>query len=255
MAQPTHITKGTPFMAEYDPKDAALIARMGADTSLNATAYDLITKIAGYRYSYNFSWLGRPIIQYPQDMIAMQEIIWRVKPDIIIETGIAHGGSLIFYASMLELLGGGGQVLGIDIDIREHNRQAIEEHPMHKRITMMQGSSIDEKVIVDVRAFAQGRKCVLVTLDSNHTHEHVLAELQSYAPLVTEGSYLVVFDTIVEEMPEGFYPDRPWAKGNNPRTAVWEYLKTTDRFEIDKEIEDKLVITAAPDGYLRCVKA
>jgi cephalosporin hydroxylase len=241
-------------MAEHDPKDIALIARMGADASLNATANDLLTKIAEYRYSYNFSWLGRPIIQYPQDMIAMQEIIWQVKPDLIIETGIAHGGSLVFYASMLELLGGQGQVLGIDIDIREHNRRAIEQHPMSKRITMMQGSSIDERLAADVREFARGKDRVLVTLDSNHTHDHVLAELHLYSPLVTKDSYLVVFDTIVEDMPEGFYPDRPWSKGNNPMTAVREFMKTTDRFEFDTEITHKLVISAAPDGYLRCVK-
>jgi cephalosporin hydroxylase len=241
-------------MAEHDPKDTALIARMGADASLNATANDLLTKIAEYRYSYNFSWLGRPIIQYPQDMIAMQEIIWQVNPDLIIETGIAHGGSLVFYASMLELLGGQGQALGIDIDIREHNRQAIEQHPMSKRITMMQGSSIDEGLVAGVREFARGKERVLVTLDSNHTHDHVLAELQLYSPLVTKDSYLVVFDTIVEEMPDDFYPDRPWSKGNNPMTAVREFMETTDRFEIDTEITNKLVISAAPDGYLRCVK-
>ncbi len=206
------------------------------------------------KYSYNFTWLGRPIIQYPQDIIAMQEIIWQVKPNLIIETGIAHGGGLIFYASMLELLGGDGQVLGIDIDIREHNRVEIERHPMFKRITMIEGSSIDEDVVQKVRDFAKDKKRVLVALDSMHTHEHVLKELELYSPLVTKGSYLVVFDTIIEDMPDGFFPDRPWGKGNNPKTAVWEFMKNNDRFEIDKEIENKLLITVAPDGYLRCIK-
>jgi cephalosporin hydroxylase len=241
-------------MAGNDPKDTTLIARMGDDSSLQTVARELMTKITEYRYSYNFSWLGRPVIQYPQDLIAMQEIIWQVKPDLIIETGIAHGGSLVFYASMLELLAGQGQVLGIDIDIRQHNKQAIEEHPMSKRISMMQGSSIDEALVAHVREFARGKERVLVTLDSNHTHDHVLAELQHYAPLVTKDSYLVVFDTIVEDMPDDFYPDRPWSKGNNPKTAVREFMKTSDRFEIDTEITNKLLITAAPDGYLRCVK-
>ncbi len=206
------------------------------------------------KYSYNFSWMGRPIIQYPQDIIAMQEIIWNVKPDLIIETGIAHGGSLIFYASMLELVGGDGAILGIDIDIREHNRREIEKHPMFKRITMIEGSSVDQDVIKEVYKHAQGKKCVLVALDSLHTHDHVLQELELYSPLVTRGSYCVVFDTIVEDMPEIYSSDRPWGRGNNPKTAVWEFLKKNDRFAVDRKIENKLLITAAPDGYLRCVK-
>lgn len=207
-----------------------------------------------HKYSYNFSWMGRPIIQFPQDIIAMQEIIWQVKPDLIVETGIAHGGSLIFYASMLELIGEGGQILGIDVDIRQHNRVEIEKHPMFKRITMIEGSSIDEEIAKQVFDFAKGNSRVLVVLDSNHTHDHVLKELELYSPLVTKDSYLVVFDTVVEDMPEDFFPDRPWGKGNNPKTAVWEFLKTNKRFEIDKDIEAKLLITVAPDGYLKCVE-
>jgi cephalosporin hydroxylase len=209
---------------------------------------------AQFKYSYNFTWLGRPIIQFPQDILAMQEIIWRVKPDLIIETGIAHGGSLIFYASMLELIGDHGQVLGIDIDIRDHNRVEIEKHPMFKRIRMIQGSSVDGEVVRQTYQFAQRRDSVLLALDSNHTHEHVLKELELYSPLIKKGSYLVVFDTIIEDMPEDFFPDRPWGKGNNPKTAVWEFLKTNDRFVIDREIENKLLITVAPDGYLKCIK-
>ena len=177
-----------------------------------------------------------------------------MKPDLIIETGIAHGGSLIFYASMLELLGNNGQVLEIDIDIREHNRVEIEKHPMYKRITMIEGSSIDENVVQNVRDFAKDKKKVLVALDSMHTHDHVLKELELYSPLVTKGSYIVVFDTIIEDMPKDFFPDRPWSKGNNPKTAVWEFMKNNDRFEIDKKIENKLLITVAPDGYLKCTK-
>lgn len=230
------------------------IKEMGHDSEVRLIGKNFIRKTAKYSYSYNFSWLGRPIIQFPQDMIAMQEIIWKVKPDLIIETGIAHGGSLIFYASMLELLGDGGQVLGIDIDIREHNRVEIEKHPMFKRITMIEGSSIDEEVAEQVHNFAKDKKRVMVFLDSMHTHDHVIRELKLYSPLVTKGSYLVVFDTIIEDMPEDFFPDRPWGKGNNPKTAVREFLKTNDRFEIDKELENKLLITVAPDGYLKCIK-
>ncbi|MCT7961323.1 cephalosporin hydroxylase family protein [Laspinema sp. D1] len=210
------------------------------------------------KYSYNFSWLGRPIIQYPQDIIATQELIWSVQPDLIIETGIAHGGSLIFSASMLELNAACGgpqdaEVLGLDIDIRQHNREAIENHPMFKRISMIQGSSIDPEIIEQVKAKAANKKKILVCLDSNHTHDHVLAELEAYAALVSVGSYCVVFDTIIEDLPDDMFGDRPWGKGNNPKTAVWEYLKTHPQFEIDKTIQHKLLITVAPDGYLKRV--
>lgn len=204
-------------------------------------------------YSYNFTWMGRPIIQYPQDMIAMQEIIWEVKPDLIIETGIAHGGSIIYYASILELIGK-GEVLGIDIDIREHNRKEIEQHPMSKRINMLQGSAISNEIIEQVKTYAAGKKTVMVCLDSNHTHDHVLKELQLYAPFVTVGSYLVAFDTIVEDLPADLYKDRPWSIGDNPKTAVHEFLKSNDGFVINKEVDNKLLVSVAPDGYLKRIK-
>jgi len=227
--------------------------------NLVQAANDFMRKSTNPKYSYNFSWLGRPVIQYPQDMIAMQEIIWQVQPNLIIETGIAHGGSLIFSAAMLELnaaCGGpkGAEVLGIDIDIRKHNRAAIEAHPMFKRIAMIEGSSISEEVLRQVRQVAKDKETVLVVLDSTHTHEHVLAELQAYAPLVSVGSYCCVFDTIIEDLPDDMFPDRPWGPGNNPKTSVWEYLKTHPEFEIDKSIENKLLMTVAPDGYLKRVR-
>lgn len=224
-----------------------------SNKSLKEVSVSFTNATINAKYSYNFTWLGRPIIQYPQDIIAMQEIIWRVKPDLIIETGIAHGGSLIFYASMLELLGGDGHVVGIDIDIRKHNRVEIEKHPMFKRITMIEGSSTDEKIVEELRQMAGGKR-VLVCLDSNHTHEHVLRELELYAPLVSVGSYCVVFDTIIEDMPKGTYSDRPWDVGNNPKTAVQEYLKEHGEFVVDGEMENKLLITVAPGGYLKRVR-
>jgi len=210
-------------------------------------------------YSYHFEWLGRPIIQYPQDIVQFQEIVWRTKPDLIIETGIAHGGSLVLSASMLALLEISSpppkhnkrMVLGIDIDIRKHNRKAIEAHPLAKKIKMLEGSSIDENLVKEVRDFAKNFQSIMICLDSNHTHEHVLRELELYAPLTSVGNYCIVWDTVVEDMPEGSTPDRPWGKGNNPKTAVWEYLKTHTEFEIDKDIQNKLLITVAPDGYLR----
>jgi cephalosporin hydroxylase len=224
------------------------------DIRLQKSSKDFMEDSIRTKYSYNFSWMGRPIIQYPQDIIAMQEIIWNVRPDLIIETGIAHGGSLIFYASMLELLGSNGKVIGIDIDIREHNRLEIKNHPMFKRITMIEGSSIEDSTIEQVRRFAQGKNRVLVCLDSLHTHDHVLKELEVYSPMVSLGSYCVVFDTIVEDLAEEYSLDRPWGKGNNPKTAVWKFLEGNERFVIDKDIENKLLITVCPDGYLKCVK-
>ena len=255
-------------MSEFNKEVEQRILANGKDQNLINAAAQFMVLSTTPQYSYNFSSLGRPIIQYPQDMVAMQEIIWAVKPDLIIETGIAHGGSLILSASMLALLDmcdaiegkkdlnpsiSKRKVLGIDIDIRQHNREAIESHPMSSRIKMIQGSSISSEVIDEVRAFAGSYKKVLVCLDSNHTHEHVLAELEAYARLVSVGSYCVVFDTIVEDMPKEKYPNRPWGPGDNPKTAVWEYLKTHQEFQIDKGVDNRLLISVAPDGYLKRV--
>ncbi|MGH8052126.1 MAG: cephalosporin hydroxylase family protein [Arenimonas sp.] len=231
------------------------------DQAWKKLSLEWLTSAFEKKYMYNYSWMGVPVIQNPNDLMVMQELIWAIKPEIIIETGIAHGGSLIFYASMLDLIGA-GQVIGVDIDIRAHNREVIEAHPMSERIQMLEGSSIDPLIIEQVKAFSHGKR-TMVVLDSNHTHDHVLAELKAYAPLTSTGSYCVVFDTIVEDLPDSMFPDRPWAQGNNPKTAVWQYLgelKDSGRaaedglplnFEIDKTIECKLMITVAPDGYLK----
>jgi cephalosporin hydroxylase len=234
--------------------DDETIRRMGADASVREAALELVAKTLPYRYSYNFSWMGRPVIQLPADLIATQEVIFSVRPQLVIETGIAHGGSLIHSASILELIGGEGRVLGVDIDIRAHNRQAIDAHPMRKRIEMIEGSSIDPSVAEKVREAAKGKERVLVILDSMHTHDHVLEELKLYAPLATVGSYCIVFDTIIEDLPGDTYPDRPWGKGNNPKTAVHAFVKSDPRFVIDHELESKLLMTAAPDGWLKRVR-
>jgi len=251
---------------QFAERVADNIEGLGADSQLGRETIRWIERANLYGYTYNFTALGRPVIQFPQDIVAMQELIWRVRPDLIVETGIAHGGSLILYASMLAMLDycdaisvgelldprkPKRRVLGVDIDIRDHNRAAIEAHPMANRIDMIQGSSIDPVVITQVREQASSAKCVLVVLDSNHTHRHVLQELQAYAPLVSVGSYCVVFDTLIEDMPAGSFPDRPWDKGDNPKTAVWEYLKGHPELEIDTGIQHKLLITVAPDGYLK----
>jgi len=243
------MTEHERFLAER----AENIRAQGQDKALVKAGLDFVGSTGKYKYSYNFSWMGRPIIQFPQDMVAMQELIWEVKPEIIVETGIAHGGSLIYYASILELMGGEGFVLGVDIDIRAHNRAAIEAHPMAKRILMVQGSATDQAIADQVAAIAKGKRA-LVCLDSNHTHEHVLAELRLYSPLVKAGSYLVVFDTVVEDMPADAFPDRPWGQGDNPKTAVRQFLAENDRFVVDRDIEHKLLFTVCPEGYLKCVK-
>jgi cephalosporin hydroxylase len=245
------------------------IDAMGRDQNLSELSLQWLNQANTNKYSYHFEWMGRPIIQYPQDLQALQELIWQIKPDLIIETGIAHGGSLVFSASMLAQLdicdaieAGANfdpkvshrRVLGIDIDIRDHNRKAIEAHPMASRIQMIQGSSIAPDIVAQVHAVAANYSRVLVILDSNHTHAHVLAELQSYAPLTSVGSYCCVFDTVIEDMSKEMFPDRPWGPGDNPKTAVWEYLKTNSDFEIDKSIQNKILITVAPDGYLKRVR-
>lgn len=232
-----------------------MIERMASDAELAQLTRAWFERSCRFQYTYHFSWLGLPIIQLPQDIMATQEIIWDVKPDLIIETGIAHGGSLILWSSLMELLGGDGAVIGIDIEIRPHNRTAMEAHPLAKRITMIEGSSVAPHVVERVRNFARGRKAVMVMLDSSHSHDHVRRELDLYAPLITAGSYLVVFDTAVEQLPEDFFPNRPWKRGNSPATAVADFLRSTDRFEVDRTMERKLMFTVAPGGYLRCVKS
>jgi cephalosporin hydroxylase len=246
-------------MNDFEREVAGRVEANGKDAPQRAAAGQFMATSFAAKYSYNFSWLGRPIIQYPQDVLAMQELIWSVQPELIIETGIAHGGSLIFSASMLELNAACGgpadaRILGIDIDIRAHNRAAIEAHPMMRRITMIEGSSVAPQVVAAIRAHTVGKKSVLVCLDSNHTHDHVLAELEAYAPMTTVGSYCVVFDTIVEDLPQALSGDRPWGPGDNPKTAAREFLATHPEFEIDRRIDRQLLIGVAPEGYLRRVR-
>lgn len=244
------------------------IKKMGSEQELKKVVNQFMELTGSHKYSYNFSHLGRPIIQYPQDIVAVQEMIWEVRPDLIIETGIAHGGSLILSASMLAMLDmceaidtgmvidpakSKRKVIGIDIDIRDHNRVKIEAHPMYSRIEMLEGSSTEKGVVTRVQKIASEFNTVMVFLDSNHTHEHVLNELQIYAPLVSLGSYCVVFDTILEDLPD-ILPGRPWNKENNPKTAVRQYLKNHPEFEVDHRLQNKLLVTVAPEGYLKRVR-
>ncbi|KAB2640279.1 MAG: cephalosporin hydroxylase [Verrucomicrobia bacterium] len=253
---------------QFKQEQSDRITALGEDAALKELSRQWVEETMRRQYVYNFSWLGRPIIQYPQDIMGLQELVWATRPDLIIETGIAHGGSLILSASLLALLDMSDaiadkrsfdpsqsqrKVLGIDIDIRPHNQAAIQAHPMASRIQMIQGSSIAEEVTAQVREIAKPYQRVMVCLDSMHTHHHVLAELEAYAPMVTKDCYCVVLDTFVEDMPESFFADRPWNVGNNPKTAIWEYLKTHPEFVVDKSVENKLLITVAPDGFLKRV--
>lgn len=241
---------------KFEKRNKGFIKKLGKNQSLKKLSKKWMMESSLDEYSYHFRWLGLPIIQFPQDIIALQEIIWKVKPDLIIETGIARGGSLIFSASMLELIGK-GNVLGIDVDIRKENMKNILKHPLSKRIKMIEGSSIDKSVVNKVYKIAEKKKKILVMLDSNHSHNHVLSELNAYSKLVKKGSYLIIFDTIIEDIPKKYSKKLMkgnWSKTDNPKTAVHEFLKENKKFEIDREIEDKLLITVAPDGFLRCIK-
>lgn len=251
---------------QFDAERQARLAAYAKDDGFKALSRQWLQQSMYKKYVYNYDWLGRPIIQYPQDMVAIQDLVWTVRPDLIIETGIAHGGSLILSASMLAMLDmcdaiesgtiidprkSERKVIGVDIDIRPHNRAAIEAHPMASRIHMIQGSSIGADTVAQVTAAAQGYKKVMVFLDSMHTHDHVLGELDAYSPLVSSGSYCVVFDTFVEDMPPQFFADRPWDVGNNPKTATRQWLKKHPDFTVDHDMESRLMVTVAPEGFLK----
>ena len=227
---------------------------MAKDEELKKLSLKWMLHADKYKYTYNFTWMGRPIIKFPSDMIVQQEIMWKLKPDLIIETGIAHGGSIIFSASMIEMMGIDGEVVGVDIDIRKHNKRLIKSHPMFNRITMYEGSSVDPKILEKVKEHTKNKKCVMVILDSNHTHEHVLKELMLYTPLVTVGSYCILPDTFIEFFPSGYssnHNKRPWDVGNNPYTAMKAFLKEKNNFSIDQDLSNKAVITETIDGYLK----
>jgi cephalosporin hydroxylase len=238
---------------EFEARNRQMLETMAADRDLQAASIDWIERTVPYEYAYHFTWMGLPIIQLPADILALQEIIFRVRPRLIVETGVARGGSMVYYASLLELLGGDGRVLGVEIALRPHNRRAIESHPLARRIDIVDGSSISPAVVEQVRARAAGRQPILVILDSNHTHAHVLQELELYGPLVTKGSYMVVLDTVVEDVKDDLYPGKDYRRGDNPKTAVREFLARSSRFAVDPEFDRKLLLSAAPGGYLRCI--
>ena len=234
-----------------DPRDPERSAAMAADPDVIAAVRTLNAKAFEYRYYLNFRWLGRPIVQYPQNIIALQEIVWETRPTLIVETGVAHGGSLILYASLFQLMDLPGEVVGVEIELRPHNEKAIAEHPMSPRIRVVKGSSTDPAVVAEVAAIASRHERVMVVLDSFHSHEHVAAELAVYAPLVTAGNYLVVMGTAVGELPPGLDIQRAWNHERNPKSALDEWLAAGQPFEVDRGLTERLVLSDGPGGYLR----
>jgi cephalosporin hydroxylase len=227
------------------------ISELSRSQDLQDMGVKLMRDSAPHRYAYNFDWLGIPAIQLPTDLIAMQEIIWAYKPEVIIETGVAHGGSLVFYASMLSLLGNNGFVVGVDIEIRKHNRDVLESHPMYDKIKLVEGSSTSPDTLAKIQALVGNRRA-LVILDSDHSRDHVLQELYAYEQFVAVGGYIVVMDTTLEDQPDNFIVNRPWDKLNNPKTAVREFLNSrAGHWLADRKIDGKLLMTVCREGFLQ----
>jgi cephalosporin hydroxylase len=239
---------------EFKQQRIASIRALRTNSDLIDRSNKLFREMANARYMYNFDWLGLPIIQFPQDILAAQELIWRVRPGAIVETGVARGGSVIFSASMLQLLDGDGIVVGVDVEIRPQNKEAIGRHPLARRVRLVEGSSTDPAVFGQVRGHIGTRAPAMVFLDSNHTHDHVLAELRLYSQIVDRGSYIIVYDSVIDLLPAEDFRDRPWGPGNNPRTAIHAFLTENDRFEIDQDMSAKLLLTCCPDGFLMCTR-
>ena len=234
-----------------EPRDPQRSAAMANDPEVIAAVRTLNAKAFEYKYYLNFRWLGRPIVQYPQDVIAFQEIVWETKPTLIVETGVAHGGALILYASLLELMQLEGDVVGVEIDLRPHNEKAIFEHPLSERIRVVKGSSTDPAVVAQVAELAKKHERVMIVLDSYHSHEHVAAELEAYAPLVTPGNYLVVMGTAVGELPASLDIQREWNRDRNPKTALDAWLARGQPFDVDAALSQRLILSDGPGGYLK----
>lgn len=241
---------GVSDLEEFEIAQRRHAAAIAADDQLQRLALRATIAADRHDYSYVWRWLGVPVIQMPTDIVAMQEIIWETRPQVVIETGVARGGSVILYASILQLLGE-GSVIGIDIDVRSHNRRVIESHPLAHRIELVEGSSVDDRTLEEVRRRIGSASRVMVVLDSDHAHDHVLAELRAYSDLVTPGQFIVVADTMVELLPVQEHRPRHWGPANNPMTALRAFLQEDERFEIDAYTNGKLLMTSNPSGYLR----
>jgi cephalosporin hydroxylase len=227
---------------------------MAADEKLQRDALDVLVRADHYRWIHQTTWMGEPVLNLPQDMFALQEIIFKTRPKYVVEIGVAWGGSLLFYATLLEMLGG-EKAIGVDLFIPDDLRQRLMSHGrLSERICLINGSSIEHDTFQQVSSLLGNSRDVMIFLDSFHTHDHVLQELRLYSPLVGKGQYLVCGDTIVQDIPAQEHRQRPWGPGNNPKTAVEAFLKENDRFEVDLEIENKLLLTCNPGGFLKCIR-
>ena len=227
---------------------------MSKDQNLQNDAKNVLIKADEHRWIHQGSWLGEPLLNLPQDMVALQDIIWRTKPDFIIEVGVAWGGGILFEAMLLDYIDG-KKVIGLDIFIPSDLRKRIMNHKkLSDRIELVEGDSTSEETIRKVKTILNGSKKVLVILDSYHTHDHVMNELKTFSQFVGKGHYLICGDTIVEHVPIQKHRPRPWGPGNNPGTAVRQFLVENDSFEIDEDLEKKLLLTCHPGGYLKAVK-
>ncbi len=238
---------------QFDADKIKNATSLGKDEELQKLALELIEKSDKHYHAYQWTWLDLPIIQSTEDILAAQELVWKVKPDVIIETGIAWGGSIVFYASLLQLIGK-GKIVGIDVALPQKNIDKIMSYPFSDRIELIQGSAVDQSIVDLAASHIKEGQTVMLMLDSNHTHEHVLKELEMYSHLVTKDSYIIVSDTIVEDIPTQEHRPRPWGPGDNPKTAVNAFLKGNDRFVLDEYYNNKILVTFDKGGYLRCVK-
>lgn len=237
---------------DFDNERIRLLDSLGENDSLKSQGLDFVNSSNHKKYAYVWNWLGLPVIQMPEDLIKVQEIIFETKPDFVIETGVAWGGSLLFYSSILNSIGH-GDVIGIDITIPEHNRANIMRSIGSERINLIEGSSVSEDIVNKIESIVPKGSKVLLILDSHHTHEHVLAELELWSPLVTSGNYIVVCDTIVEYIEAPADRVRDWGKGNNPATAVNQFLSKNSRFSLDNEYNLKSFTSFHPGGFLQAI--
>lgn len=236
--------------AEFEVQKAQMLANQGKDRELFDLGRDFIIKSDRHGYAYQWTWCGLPIIQMPQDVLAVQQIMWQRRPSVVIETGVAWGGSIALYASLMDLYGG-RLVVGIDLNLAESVERALAELEFQTPIELFRASSTAPETVESVRGLVRPDDSVMVILDSNHTHDHVLHELRSYSGLVTNGQYLVVSDTIVQEIPIQTHRPRPWGPGDNPGTAASQFLDSSTEFVVDADLHNQLVMTFNPRGYLR----
>lgn len=239
--------------SEFEDARKQWAENMHQDQSLRNKALDVFIEADRHNWIHQTNWLGEPSLQTPEDLITFQEIIFRTRPDFLVEVGVAWAGSLLFYATIMESIGH-GQIIGIDIFIPDDLKDRIFSHSISKRIKLIQSSSIEDDSFREISGMIGENKNTMVHLDSDHTEKHVLQELKLYSELVTKGNYLVCGDTIIDFLPEQTHRPREWGKINNPYTALKKFLSSNNRFVVDQSFDMKRLMSNQPGGYLRCIK-